>query len=90
MLRVQPVATELQCESSIQCKLQFDRGAKAFVFTLNCHVLFELTEKLVLEMGYDPSTSDPCMFVSKCLESCWPSNSVTGRKENKTAKVKVL
>lgn len=89
MLWVQPVATELKRESSIQCKLQFDRRANAFVFTLKCHVLFELTEKLALEMGYDPSTPDPCMFVS-FPESCWPSNSVTGRNENKTAKEKEL
>lgn len=89
MLRVRSAATELKRESSILCKLQFDRGANAFVFTLNCHVLFELTEKLALEMRYDPSTSDPCMFVS-FPESCWLSNSVIGRNENKTAKVKVL
>lgn len=50
-----------------------------------CHVLFELTKKLTLELGFPTTTFRPKHAVSKapCLGMGWTPNSVTGREEEK-------
>lgn len=59
----------------------------AFVFTLTCHVLFELSESCPWRWSLDFPFQTQACFISVSSkttspESRWPSNSVTGIKES--------
>lgn len=50
----------------------------------NCHVLFELGEKLALEMGLSPtSCADPSTFVSSILRGFLPGTEKTEQPKGK-------